>query len=354
MKKSLELSDIKHGYLKGKAGTNGWALCIGAGTSLPAFPNWKDLVKNLILKADDIKESEVINEILSSFSLDALIQASSHILNIPEADFTEILSNELYSIIKVNTSDKEWKSVSRIFTTINANGTRDPDWNNFIQIRERLFKSTSAYALGKIVIDSYENNLAPDAILSFNAEPLLYSLINSFEREPYIGKVKKNNEVKEIVDLITTSISSKCKGRIPYYFCHGALLNKLRKNGDYRFNSTSKLVFSEGSYLQIANTSFSWQSINFLNVCSDSTVIFIGVSLNDPNMRKWLTWIQNERKKDIGVDVESTHHFWICKKPKYLETMKWIEASVLHLGVRIIWLNDWSETEKVMRNLLGL
>lgn len=354
MKKSLSLSDINHGYLKGKANTKGWALCIGAGTSLPAFPDWINLVKNLVLRDDNTIDNSEINEILSKFSLDALIQASVHILNLPEEEFTEILSNELYSKIRNQISDKEWKSVSQIFTTVNANRTKDTDWRNFIQVREKLFKNTSAYALGKIIIEAYENNLAPDAILSFNAEPLLYSLINSFEREPYIGKKKKPNEVKEIIDLITTSISSKCKGRIPYYFCHGALLNKLKESYDHRLNATSKLVFSEGSYLQIANTSFSWQSINFLKVCSESTVIFIGVSLTDPNMRKWLTWIQNERKKDIGENVESTQHFWICKNPEYKISKKWIEASVLHLGIRIIWINEWSESEKLMRNLLGL
>jgi hypothetical protein len=204
------------------------------------------------------------------------------------------------------------------------------------------------------VIDSYNAGMPPDAILSFNAEPLLYSLINSFQREPYIGKVKKAKDVKEVLDIVTSSISSKAKGRIPYFFCHGALLNTLNHAGDHRFNTSSKLVFSEGSYLQIANNSFSWQSINFLNVCSNSTVIFIGVSLTDPNMRKWLTWIQNERNKDIGVIVESTRHFWICKKPLYADTMRWIEASVFHLGIRVIWLDDWAETDDILRNLLGL
>ena len=354
MKKSLQFDDIYFGYLKGKASTKGWALCIGAGTSLPAFPNWLDLVKNLIKKDPNINDATTIQEIIESFSLDALIQASWHILGISEEDFTKILSEELYDKIKTQTTEKEWDSICQIFTTINANRTKDGDWINFIKVREKLFKETSSYALAKIIIDSYDNQIAPDAILSFNAEPLLYSLINSFERGPYIGKTKKPDEVKEIIDLITTSISSKCKGRIPYYFCHGALLNNLRETNDQRLNSTSKLVFLEGSYLQIANTSFSWQSINFLNVCSDSTVIFIGVSLTDPNMRKWLTWIQNERKKDIGENVESTQHFWLCRKPKNSNTIKWTEASVMHLGIRIIWLDEWSQTEEIMRKLLGL
>jgi len=202
------------------------------------------------------------------------------------------LSDELYLNIKSYTSKEEWISVKTIFTTIKANRTSNNDWKNFINVRERLFKNTSAYGLSKIIIESYDKGLAPSAILSFNAEPLLFSLINSFERE---GNIKDNsNKIRDLVDLITISIASATKGRIPYYFCHGALLSELTSKDDKRLKSTSKLVFSESSYLQIANTSFCWQSVNFLNMCAKTSVIFVGVSLSDPNMRKWLSWIQHE------------------------------------------------------------
>jgi hypothetical protein len=354
MKKSLQISDIHHGYIKGKATNNGWALCIGAGTSLPIFPKWKDLVINLIKKDSNLKEISSIDEIISSFSFDALIQAASRIHGTDENKFTQILSNELYEPLKSQVTAEEWLSVCNIFTAITSSRIKDPHWINYIKVRERLFKKTTAYSIAKIIIDSCKRDVAPAAILSFNAESLLYSLINSFEREPHLGKVKKAGDLKVLIDLITVSISSKCKGRIPYYFCHGALLSKLTKNKDFRLTSTSKLVFSESSYLQLANSSFSWQSINFLNICSTYTVIFIGVSLTDPNIRKWLTWIQNERNKDILEETDSTQHFWITKKTTYEDSMRWTEASVYHLGVRVIWINEWNETEIVLKNLVGL
>ncbi|RZL35827.1 MAG: hypothetical protein EOP00_30030, partial [Pedobacter sp.] len=223
---------------------------------------------------------------------------------------------------------------------------------DFIAVRERLFKKSSSYALAKIIIESYDAGFPPSSILSFNAEPLLYSLINSFERERVI--IESNSQVRDLVDLITISIASKAKGRIPYYFCHGALLSNLSEKPDKRLQSTSKLVFSESSYLQIANTSFSWQSVNFLSLCANTAVIFIGVSLSDPNMRKWLTWIQNERSKDIQEETDSTQHFWINKLPEFKESIPWIESSVLHLGIRVIWIENWDEVENTMRKLLGL
>jgi hypothetical protein len=354
MKESIIYPNIPEGFLKGKALTKGWSLCIGAGTSLPIFPSWEKLVINLIKKDKNLKNHSSIDEILGSFSLDALIQAASNLLDLSEDEFVETLSNELYSNIKDNTTSEEWDSICNIFTSIKANGTKDPDWINFINAREKIFSNTSAYGLARLIVDSYNQNIEPTAILSFNAEPLLYALINSYEREPFIGKVKKEKEVREMIDLITVSISSKCKGRIPYYFCHGALLSQLSSKDDVRLKSTSKLVFSESSYLELANSNYAWQSINFLNTCSESTVLFIGVSLTDPNMRKWLTWIQNERNNDIEVDAKGTQHFWINTLPKNEDTMRWMEAAVLHLGIRIIWINDWSETEDLVRKIIGI
>lgn len=354
MKERLTIDSIHNGYLKGKADTKGWALCIGAGVSQPIFPDWKSLVKNLILKDPNLKDINSINEILASFSLDALIQSYSQLFKLNENEATKQLSEELYKKIQLGTTSEEWDAVCNIFTNINANRQRDNIWIEFIKVRERLFKNTSSYGLAKSIVKSFKDKVAPSAILSFNAEPLLYALVNSFQRETFIGKVKKKNDVTELMDLITISLSSKCKGRIPYYFCHGALLSYLTSKKDIRLQSTSKLVFSESSYLQIANTSFSWQSVNFLNICSSNVVIFAGVSLTDPNMRKWLSWIQSERSSLLPKDEDSTQHFWINKKPEFEDTMHWTEAAVSHLGVRVIWINEWNELEIVLNKLLGL
>ncbi|RZL42495.1 MAG: hypothetical protein EOP00_23430, partial [Pedobacter sp.] len=136
MKQRLLGKEITNGYLKGKAITKGWSLCIGAGTSVPVFPNWRDLVLNLIKRDPNSLNEKAYEEILDSFSLDALIQASTQILNLKEEEFTNILSQELYSKIISNTSSEEWKSIQNIFTTIKANRTIKNDWKNFIAVRE--------------------------------------------------------------------------------------------------------------------------------------------------------------------------------------------------------------------------
>ncbi len=44
---------------------------------------------------------------------------------------------------------------------------------NFINFRNRIIKNTSEYGLAKSIVDSYNENIAPSSILSFNAELLL-------------------------------------------------------------------------------------------------------------------------------------------------------------------------------------
>jgi len=92
-------------------------------------------------------------------------------------------------------------------------------------------------------------------------------------------------------------------------------------------------------------------------VCSSRSVVFIGLSLSDPNMRRWLSWIYANRIQELkerGLrPVSSTSHFWINKRPTSIDERRWIESSVAHLGVRLVWLNSWVEVEDALRSLLG-
>jgi hypothetical protein len=330
--------------------SKGWTLCIGAGTSLPIFPTWAELVRSLISDVHANISPNAVDEIFATFDADTLIQAACNLKN--NDTFADWLSEKLYANLRSKILPNQWKPFCKIFTAVNANLYKDEDWRVFITIREQLFRQTTAYELARLITDCQERTYRPSAILSFNAEPLLYALINSFSREKALGP-KSVGCCPELVNLMTLSIASQSKHRIPYYFCHGALLNWIAIKEDIRFQADSKLVFSENQYLQMSNNAFSWQSMTFLHACTNTVIIFVGVSLSDPNMRKWLSWVQSERSGDIGKNVDSTRHLGITKKPKNLETMDWMEASVSHLGVRIIWINEWCEVASVIKKIIG-
>jgi hypothetical protein len=208
----------------------------------------------------------------------------------------------------------------------------------------------SAIELASVVIDSETDGFGPAAILSFNAEPLLYALINAR------ASVSASFSPKAPLDRITRSLSNRNSGRIPYVFCHGLLPIEGHPSSDW--HSIDKLVFSEADYLQVANGGFTWQSSTFFEACMSRSVVFIGLSFSDPNLRRWLGIMHQNRLRELQIighnAVASAPHYWFRTIPNTPEEKAWIEAAVAHLGVRLFWLQNWTEVGPALRSMLGL
>lgn len=75
-------------------------------------------------------------------------------------------------------------------------------------------------------------------------------------------------------------------------------------------------------------------------------------------MRRWLSWTHANRLDEMrqnGLDIkDSTQHYWIRTIPKDKNTMPWVEAAVSHLGVRIVWIDDWSQVGLALKKMLGI
>ncbi|MCU6791912.1 SIR2 family protein [Paenibacillus sp. WQ 127069] len=352
--------NLKKGLKKGSCGNIlkksakdiGWSLCVGAGISRPAFSDWGTLVRKLISRIDGDDNANKIIKLLEEFGPDALIQAACNILDLSVEEFSILISEQLYGDIKNQMEKNEWKIFSKALSVTSPAEMKKELWLETINIIEKYFKNTSAYQIAKVIAPILGEELKPNAILSFNAEPLLFTLINSFLCERF----NFDPNTKKYMDFVTRSISNKNKDRLTYTFCHGFLPipNQIQKRG---LVSIDKLVFSENEYLSLANNSYSWQSSTFYNICSSQPVVFIGVSLTDPNMRRWLAWIHFNRTNELftikGKSISSTTHFWMRKVPDNLEEIKWIEATVAHLGVRLVWINDWSEVGETLLEMLG-
>jgi hypothetical protein len=345
--------------------TTGWALCIGAGTSVPMFPSWGDLVAALVERKSgksDVKQ--LSKNLLDRFSPDALIQAAYNILSLSEDEFIELLSNELYANVKRELNNKDWNIFEKAQLVEGPASLNYDDWSRYDQICSKYFEKCSSYSIAKVIVEAFSKNVAPTDILSFNGENILFSFLNLFFWKKYIAKNGKKpapkGELAKHFDFIIQSISSRNNNRIPYILCHGLLpISAKIKHQKKRLGGISKLVFAETAYLQLSNSSFSWQSSSFLDVCAKRRVLFIGVSLSDPNMRRWLSWLYENRVSELSAFsgkkvIDSTNHYWINKWPGDHIEASWIESAVSHLGVRLVWLNEWTELEQTLLCMLGL
>jgi len=356
MKPTLLGKQHRH-LLNTTVGSTGWALCIGAGTSLPIFPSWKLLVTKLVARVDEANASSIAEELLRVYSPDSVLQAVHAMLAMSEQEYTKILSEALYSFVDTQLDPAERLLFRNVLAQSGAACVSSTLWAEFAKLRERHLAQTTACQLARVIATVISTESQPSEILSFNAEPLLYALIESYCYEKFREKhLEPSDNPKRLLDFVTGSISSYKKGRIQYVFNHGTLPPPEAK-ASRRIASTDKLVFREGEYLNLANTAFSWQSATFLEVCLRRPTVFVGVSLSDPNMRRWLAWIQMNRSREVemsgGIPRISTRHFWINKRPERDYMARWIEACVYHLGVRIIWIDRWDDVGATLSSMLG-
>jgi hypothetical protein len=355
-------------WLRDRSQYSGWSLCIGSGVSIPVFPDWPTLVRRLIDRDPLTKVAAAVaaENLIRSFSPDALIEAARDRFKVEPEEFVHILVEELYATARSELNDAEWK----VFTNILCSRLADRNakqWLAFLPIIQKHFGGVAALPLGHLIASVIESPLAPAAILSFNAEPLLPALINAYYRERYnmnASMTPKRGQQKQILDLVTHATSGRKTGRLPYYFCHGLLPVPAPDDQGHLPPSIDKLVFAESAYLQLATSTYSWQSSVFIDVCTASPVVFLGVSLTDSNMRRWLSSIHTNRiheleyrtgkKGKVKFSGDSAVHYWINRAPATKVERAWTESLVAHLGVRIIWIDEWSEAAHMLYRLLGI
>ena len=297
--------------------------------------------------------------LLRMFNPDALLQAAAN-RSENAAVFVDTLSAELYSELHGRLRAEEWRLVAGVLARPGKKAVPDDTWKQFLYLFRSKLPRVNALEIAEVLADVLGTDRQPSAVLSFNAEVLLFALVNAatWERATDGGRrrpVKGAN--REYFDLVTRSISGRKMDRVPYILCHGVLPVPDQKRISPMV-AVDKLVFSESDYLQLANNAFSWQASAFLDACTSRRVVFLGVSLSDPNMRRWLSWTHRNRVRELaamsGYQGPSTFHFWLRTAPDDKAEQAWIEAAVQHLGVRVVWLDDWDDSAQTIRAMLRL
>jgi len=137
------------------------------------------------------------------------------------------------------------------------------------------------------------------------------------------------------------------------YHVHGFLPNTIENDEKL---SQSLLVFSEEGYHSLSLNPYSWQNITQLNFLRESTCIFVGLSLSDPNLRRLLAI--------SASNSEYPRHFVILPKiifehdPKkeredVIQSFSIVnedlqEKSYQELGLNVIWAEDLEEIPGIL------
>jgi hypothetical protein len=135
----------------------------------------------------------------------------------------------------------------------------------------------------------------------------------------------------------------------------------LRIDGDIQeflhFHAKS-VVFHEAAFADHAADMASWPQTTFLHHAQSTRMVFIGHSMADPNVRKWLSWsMSNEVSHSASGNRfkgASCPHLWLTVPPKSNAAQEMLSKSLFHLGVRPVFLKDYREVGRALTLLLGL
>ena len=131
----------------------------------------------------------------------------------------------------------------------------------------------------------------------------------------------------------------------PVYHVHGIVFPE-RGN-----SSVEDIVLTEYDYHRVYSEVFDWSNVEQLHALTRCTCFFIGLSLNDPNLRRLLEIAQRDSSKSVR------HYVFLERRSAYEEIEKaekdfQIRENMLaDLGLNIIWYKGYDEHRELPKLL---
>lgn len=209
--------------------------------------------------------------------------------------------------------------------------------NDFLpQLRDALYsKNPKSCAIIEAIVDlarPQRDGKPLDSIVTFNFDGLIEEALSA-------------NNIRHIA-IYEEGMRYSCS-ELPIYHVHGYLPRKgrIKKNTD--------VVFSEDAYHNQFIDPFSWSNLIQLNKLSQNTCLFIGLSLNDPNLRRLLDVAYRKNPS------RELNHYVIKKIPSHSEgtinslALLLEEQDANELGLNVVWVREYSHIAPLLREIAG-
>ena len=310
---------------------DGIVLILGSGVSVcSGLPKWDALVERLA--ADGVPDvgKELFYQ-FREFGLSLPVIASI----IKEragsrTDFVERVRDALYCDFP--------------FYRTRIEGAARRSFCSHVQDNNTTLRAVSAFCVTAGEQGRFSPNRKVRAVISLNIDHLL----QVYERARYRNRLLRTIE--------SPSASSNAE-KINLYHMHGLLRfdHKARvrwKEGAYG------LVLTEQDYYDMYNDPLSVFNYTFMYFLREATCLFIGLSMQDENVRRLLHFSTKERLKGFkkegrrGAPREGLlRHFAIIKRTGCEPVDAAIEQALLPLGSSVLWIESFPEIELRLREL---
>lgn len=363
--------------LKAQYESDGLTLFLGAGVSVGSgVRSWRDLVDALLADVLSYKaqKGQSASRILSeqaNLSLPAQFSLISEYCS-TDNDFTTRLIKCLYggekfrkikelleSIPLSNKQKVQAKTTTTIWKPLQAKIEKD---------------NPTLAAVGKLLVDwnakSPLCNGKIHAVITTNADNLLQNYVMALARG------------RRLLNTVDRPSVGDHPGMISVFHLHGFLDSRTGVNNNGTLPQTpsadeepepGRLVFRESEYFDVIASPTGFANYTAHSFLQRTNVLFIGASLDDVNLRRWLYTSCRERikaraaylrriygeYKDAAVEARyaALRHFWLRSKkdlPKLNSGSKrdnlpaLIEELSRTLGIEVIWYKDHSEIAELL------
>lgn len=326
--KEKAIGELHTSFLKGDL-----TFIFGSGISQnKGLPDWDTLLHELFAKAVVKKDNEKLRK--------AKIYAEVYIKLYPK--------NPLITARYVRQNIGKTKSLSL------ESKTKSLIYKHFDGKSHPLFEEIVNFC------DCNNGNSKLDSIITYNYDNFIEYFCD--KRDPPVPyRSIYSNE---------TNISEKS---IPIYHVHGYLPK------DERVNSSNQIVLSEESYHEQYSEIYKWSNLIQIEKFMHKKCLFIGVSFNDPNLRRLLEisheqmatgqthyYINKREESELGIKIENI----LRQNPNIVEqkdkqgldlttfksTMidliyEFEETDLKSFGVDTIWIDDWNEIPEILKKI---
>lgn len=349
---------------------DGLALFLGAGVSHDSgVPDWRRLIEAMLGKqgfqvqsctdeerrtsASRILEEQANLSLLAQFDLAAhqcADQSRTH-------EFVALLRDRLYG-------QAGFQRLKKLLQTIPFENRKKKEWN-WQPVLAELGANTTLAAVGDLLLRekagrAIEVNPMVHAVLTTNVDNLLqiYAMARAGGQR--------------LLNTVDRPSVADHPDRISVYHLHGWLDARAGNPGDRREAAPSPLVFRESEYFETIANSNAFANYTAQSLFQRCNVLFIGTSMEDLNVRRWLrnSFVERRRHReevlrqlypepypDAGWEAyaASVRHFWFriedrLPEPR-AEIKEFISDSMRHLGVEVIWYQKHSEVADYLRKL---
>lgn len=348
---------------RGNLASGKWTLCIGAGVSRGIVPTWDELTRRLVNDtfSTSFSEDEFRKECSEiGWSLDSWIQAcANHFLLTKRtlSDFYELIETHIYSDLRAKS--RAYRIEETLLGVLDKPHTCSrKEVSDVCTFFEKEYTKTSLINVTKSLLLALKKKRLPDAIVTFNADTLLHTLIDLYQRRDHYLGPPPHGHPNFAFKTIFRPLESTAREVVPIYHCHGAIKPRGSKAKRAPRDSRDRLVFLESEYIRVATTSASWAETLFMFQAQTTRMLCLGFSMSDPNMRRWFALSNLSAIQDISTFAKITNitprHIWITTSPASPEIRAIRNESMIHLGVRPGWIDRWADVPAVFENLLSL